>query len=167
VTPLSRHCVERQPSHSSYISGTGRAKSKHAAPQVAQVAAPPQAQAPASNGHAYSAEGARGTPASSSSLSLASLSPSLAALGALHHPTHVAKPRPSIVQGCYCLCCTRRKSLSGSHAAGNGDDGVGAGGWGSSAGLLPGLDMRCVMWGLLSTTAPEDMLSACLRLVSI
>ena len=51
-------------------------------------------------------------------------------------------------------------------SAGAGEAAAEAGGWASSAGLLPGLDMRDIMWGLLSKAAPEDMLSACLRLVS-
>ena len=122
-----------------------------------------EAQLPASGGHAASAAGARGILASASSASLALLTPSLggAGLGAMSQTSCFMIY--TMIGGCYPLC-----SLFTSHVpAGNGDAAAGAGGWGLSAGLLPGLDMHSIMWGLLSRTEPEDMLSACLSLVSV
>lgn len=46
-----------------------------------------------------------------------------------------------------------------------GKDSEDSGGWSGAAGLLRGVNMRCVLWGLLSGSAPEDLLTACLRAV--
>lgn len=39
--------------------------------------------------------------------------------------------------------------------------------WSSRAGLLPGLDMRSVLWGLMLRAPQADLLAACLSTVSL